>query len=98
MDVLKLINSVNKKIAFELEYDLMSDGHLLTISVSKNKSEDLVRLFNKIIKKFKCENLSGFKKPTSPVFGKNREKVLYSIFFAQQEEITKTIKFIGTHQ
>lgn len=98
MDILELINSANKKIAFELDYEELSVGHLLTITIGKDKVNKLNCLYKQIKNKFNCENIVASNKPTSPVFGKNREKILFILFFSSLAEIKKAIQFIGTHQ
>lgn len=95
MDILKLINSVNKKTVFELSYEALTIGHLLTISINKNKTKALNSLYKKLNKKFNFENLIATNKPTSPVFGKDRNKSLYILFFSSLEEMVAAINYIG---
>ncbi len=98
MEILALINSVNKKIVFELDYEELSVGYLLTIAIGKDKANKLNCLYRQIKNKFNCENLMAANKPTSPVFGKDRDKVLFILFFSSIEEIKKAISFIGTQK
>ncbi len=97
MEIISLIAEVNKHSTFKLDYEKMSDGHLLTIAIEKNQIKKLIRLYRRIIKEFKCENLVATNQPTQPIFGRDSEKKLYNLFFSEQSEIIKTIKFIGTH-
>lgn len=81
MKIISLIKAVNKNSRFELTYEKMTNGHLLTIAIEKNQTKKLICLYRQIIKKFKCENLVATNQPTYPVFGKDSEKKLYNLFF-----------------